>query len=391
MATAAWIRLTLVPGVGGETQRQLLKAFGLPEAVFAAGLPALRNAVGSTLAERLVGHDSSAEVEKALAWAAEPGNRIVTLADPEYPQALLDCADPPILLYAKGDVACLNRPAIAIVGSRNATRQGEANAEAFAAHLAGAGLTVVSGLALGIDAAAHRGALAGAGATVAVIGTGADRIYPARNEALARQIVAQGVIVSEFPLGTPALAGNFPRRNRIIAGLARGCLVVEAAERSGSLITARLAAESGREVFAIPGSIHSPLSKGCHKLIKQGAKLVDRAEDILEELRWEASVNPIGRRAQAGSGEVPLRAAVAGRRGKTGSGPGAGGGPALPAAPGDGEEDRVLLAIGHESCSLETLCVRTGLTVDALLARLLALELDGRIAQLPGGRYQRLS
>lgn len=376
MTTAAWIRLTLVPGVGGETQRQLLKTFGLPEAVFAAGLPALRNAVGSTLAERLVAHDSSAEVEAALAWAAEPGNHVLTLADPEYPRSLLDCADPPILLYAKGDIACLNRPAIAIVGSRNATRQGEANAEAFAAHLAGAGLTVVSGLALGIDAAAHRGALAGAGATVAVIGTGADRIYPARNEALARQIVQKGVIVSEFSLGTPALAGNFPRRNRIIAGLARGCLVVEAAERSGSLITARLAAESGREVFAIPGSIHSPLSKGCHKLIKQGAKLVDKAEDILEELRWEAAVSPTERSGQTGA---PSGRAKAG-----------GGGPALPETRTDGEEDDILLAIGHESCSLDTLCLRTGMSVDGLLARLLALELDGRIAQLPGGRYQRL-
>ncbi|MDP2811872.1 MAG: DNA-processing protein DprA [Rhodocyclaceae bacterium] len=353
---AAWLRLTLVPGVGNETQRQLLNAFGLPEAIFRAGFSALCGVVGSALAERLASHDCGAEIEAALAWAGQPGNRIVTLADADYPQALLTTADPPVLLYVKGDLRLLNRPAIAIVGSRNATRQGEANAEAFAQALSQSGLTVVSGLALGIDAAAHRGALAGPGSTIAVIGTGADRIYPAGNEALTREIAERGAIVSEFPLGMPALATNFPRRNRLIAGLTRGCLVVEAAERSGSLITARLANEIGREVFAIPGSIHSPVARGCHKLIRQGAKLVERAEDILEELHWESVVNPA----------------------------------ALPPTM-EAETDPVLIALGRDPCDLDTLTQRTGLTPEHLLAMLLPLELEGRVAQLPGGRYQRLN
>jgi DNA processing protein len=357
---AAWIRLTLIPGIGGESRRQLLRAFGSPEAVFAAPPSALRGvldgAAGSRLAERLLVHDDETAMEATLAWAAQPGNHVLTLADSTYPQALLTADDPPVLLYAKGDVALLNRPAFAIVGSRNATKQGEANAAAFASTLAGAGLTVVSGLAAGIDAAAHRGALQETASTIAVIGTGIDRIYPARNEALARDIADRGCIVSEFPLGTPPLAANFPRRNRLIAGMARGCLVVEAAQQSGSLITARLAAEAGREVFAIPGSIHSPQSKGCHALIKQGAKLVESAQDILEELRWEAVANPA----------------------------------TLPAVP-EAEIDPVLVALGRDPCDIDTLAARTGLAADALLAQLLPLELDGRIAQLPGGRYQRLN
>lgn len=353
---AAWLRLTLIPGIGGETQRQLLKAFGGPEAVFAAPPSALRPALGGGLAERLLMHACDAEIEAALAWAAQPGNRILTLADAEYPQALLTTADPPTLLHVKGDAALLNRPAFAIVGSRNATKQGEANAEAFAATLAGAGFVIVSGLAAGIDAAAHRGTLAAGGATVAVIGTGIDRIYPARNEALAREIATHGAIVSEFPLGTPPIGNNFPRRNRLIAGMTRGCLVVEAAQQSGSLITARLAAECGREVFAIPGSIHSPQSKGCHALIKQGAKLVESAQDILEELRWEKVVDPAG----------------------------------LPPV-AEAETDPLLVALGRDPCDLDTLAERSGLPADVLLARLLPLELDGRVAPLPGGRYQRLN
>jgi DNA processing protein len=353
---AAWVRLTLTPGIGGETQRQLLKVFGAPEAIFGAPPSALRGVMGNGLVERLLTHDCSADVDAALAWAEQPNNHLLTLADTAYPQALLTAADPPTLLYAKGNLARLNHPAFAIVGSRNATRQGEANAEAFATTLAGAGLTIVSGLAAGIDAAAHRGALATTASTIAVIGTGIDRIYPARNAGLARDIAEQGVILSEFPLGTPPIASNFPRRNRLIAGLSRGCLVVEAAQQSGSLITARLAAEAGREVFAIPGSIHSPQSKGCHALIKQGAKLVESAQDILEELHWENVVNP------ASVAPVP-----------------------------EAETDPILIALGGDPCDLDTLASRSGLPADALLARLLPLELDGRIAQLPGGRYQRLN
>lgn len=353
---AAWLRLTLVPGIGGETQRQLLKALGGPETIFAASHSALRGILGGGLVERLLGHDCSGEIEAALAWAEQPGNHLLTLADAAYPQALLTAADPPVLLYAKGDIGLLNRPAFAIVGSRSATKQGEANAAAFAAALCDAGFVIVSGLAAGIDAAAHRGALKAKGNTIAVIGTGIDRIYPASNEALAREIGARGVIISEFSIGTPPLPANFPRRNRLIAGLTRGCLVVEAAKQSGSLITARLAAEAGREVFAIPGSIHSPQSKGCHALIKQGAKLVESAQDILEELRWGNVANPA----------------------------------ALPPVP-EAETDPLLVALGRDPCDLETLTERSGFAANDLLARLLPLEMEGRIACLPGGRYQRLN
>jgi DNA processing protein len=352
----AWLRLTHIPGVGAETQRRLLQHFKSPEAAFSASAAALQN-VGGAAAERMLTHHPGPEIDLAIDWAQRPGNRVITLADADYPLSLLDAPDPPTILYVVGDAALLNRPALAVVGSRNATRQGELDAEAFSEALARAGLAIVSGLALGIDAAAHRGALKGGGTTVAIIGTGADRIYPARNEPLARAIATGGAIVSEFPLGTPALAGNFPRRNRIIAGLSLGCLVIEAAERSGSLITARLAAEAGRDVFAIPGSIHAALAKGCHKLIKQGAKLVETAEDVLDELNWP--------RAAAATAAAPTSSA-------------------------DGDSAVVLTALGHQPLDFDTLIVRSRLTADALLAMLSRLELDGRVAQLPGGRYQRL-
>jgi DNA processing protein len=360
---AAWLRLTLIPGLGSQGQRRLLQTFGLPEAIFKARGSELRAAIGDTLATALASLDAEAEIETALAWAAEPDNHLITLADSAYPRELLTSADPPILLYAKGNIELLQQPMLAVVGSRNATRQGELDAEAFSANLSQAGLTIVSGMALGIDAAAHRGGLKGKSATVAVIGTGMDRIYPARNAELARQIAAEGLIISEFPLGMGPLAHNFPRRNRIIAGLGQGCLVVEAAERSGSLITARLAAEAGREVFAIPGSIHSALARGCHRLIRQGAKLVESAEDILEELKWEGIVNPTERSLPSINTET---------------------------TPPSEEEAKVINALGDAPCDLETLVTRSGLTPDALLAMLLPMELDGRIASLPGGRYQKL-
>jgi DNA processing protein len=353
----SWLRLALTRGLGGDAKRRLLSAFGLPENIYAASAASLRAVVGAEPVDRLLGDALADEVSRALDWHDLPGNRVVTLADRAYPQALLNIPDPPLLVYVKGRTELLNHPALAVVGSRNATRQGEQDAQAFCAALSDAGLTIVSGLALGIDAAAHRGALRGRGSTVAVVGTGADRIYPAANEPLAREIAADGVIVSEFPLGTPPLAANFPRRNRLIAGLARGCLVVEAAERSGSLITARLAAEAGLEVFAIPGSIHSPLAKGCHRLIKQGAKLVESAQDILDELRWEAQVAPV---ANVRLPEDPL---------------------AL----------RVLEELGYNPCDLDTLTSRCGMSADQVLSLLLPLELDGHVVQLPGGRYQRLS
>lgn len=313
----------------------------------------MRSIVGNK-ADLLFDFDPSEAVDRSMAWADQPGQHILTLADTAYPRALLEIADPPSLLYVRGNPSLLQKRGLAVVGSRNATPQGLQTAEAFAKALASRGQCIISGLALGIDAAAHRGALAAHGETVAVIGTGADRIYPARNKALALAIVEQGAVVSEFPLGTPAIAANFPRRNRIISGLSRGVLVVEAAPESGSLITARLAAEQGREVFAIPGSIHSPVARGCHKLIKQGAKLVETAADVLEELGSFV--------------DLPL--------------------PPIGHAPVD--DNPLLAALGHDPCSLDDLAERTGQDAGQLLPELLILELSGQIATLPGNRYQRL-
>ncbi|MDP2640338.1 MAG: DNA-processing protein DprA [Betaproteobacteria bacterium] len=350
---AAWIKLSLVPGLGGQSLRKLLGAFGLPQHILAAGRGALARIVSAEIAARILSDLDSAAVETALEWAAADGHAVLTLADGDYPQPLLQTPDPPALLYLRGRRELLALPGLAMVGSRNATPQGVSNAEQFARAFSSAGLTIVSGLALGIDAAAHRGGLDGAGSTIAVLGTGADILYPQRNRALGERIAREGLIVSEFPLGTPPHGSNFPRRNRVISGLARGCLVVEAALASGSLITARCAAEQGREVFAIPGSIHSPHSKGCHALIKQGAKLVESAQDLLQELGVDVLAAP------------PAAAA--------------------PAAAG------LLAQLGYDPCDIDTLCARSGLTADVVSAMLLQLELDGKVASLPGGQYQRTS
>lgn len=365
-----WLRLMQTPGVGPETARRLLGAFGLPENIFAASLPALRQLVPERIAQALVATPSAeaaAHIARTLDWAAQPGNRVLTLADDDYPANLLEIADPPLLLYAKGRVELLSRPAIAVVGSRNATAQGIANAERFSEALAQAGLTVISGMAAGIDAAAHQGGLlaahAGGGSTVAVIGTGADIVYPARNRALAHRLAEEGCIVSEYPLGMPAIAANFPRRNRIISGLARGVLVIEAAPQSGSLITARMAAEQGRDVFAIPGSIHSPLAKGCHQLIKQGAKLVESAQDVLEELRHL----PVAPPAMTSND-------------------------ALPASPSlDDACTQVLHTMGFDPVDADTLALRCGFDIAAIQAHLLSLELAGAAEMLPGGMYRRVA
>lgn len=350
---AAWLQLTLTPGIGGETQRKLLTAFGLPEAILAAGRSAVRAVIGNK-ADPLFDFSHSESVDRSIAWAEQAGHCILTLADANYPAALLEIPDPPSVLYVRGNPSLLNQRGLAVVGSRNATPQGAQTAESFAKALASQGWSIISGLALGIDAAAHQGALAVSGATIAVIGTGADRLYPARNKELATDIAQHGVIVSEFPLGTPAAAANFPRRNRIISGLSRGVLVVEAALESGSLITARLAAEQGREVFAIPGSIHSPVARGCHKLIKQGAKLVETAQDVLEEL---------------GQSNSPISVET----------------------PSDNKECALLSAIGYAPSTVDELLIRSGLSTEQLLGELLTLELSGLIAPLPGNRYQRLS
>jgi len=363
---AAWLRLGLIPGIGPATQRALLTAFGLPEAVFASGRAAIAAVVGESATSLLLDTDNRTEVEKALAWAEVPGNHLLTLADHGYPQSLLQAGDPPLILYAKGRIELLQAPSLAMVGSRNATAQGIENARAFAANLSQAGVTVVSGLALGIDAAAHRGGLEGPASTIAFIGTGADRIYPTRNAELARRIAVEGLIVSEFALGTPPLSHNFPRRNRLIAAIARGTLVVEAAPASGSLITARLAGELGREVFAIPGSIHSPLSRGCHQLIRQGAKLVESAQDILEEFSWAGSGMPPNAPQAAAAGAMHQADAA------------------------EPEAERLLSLMGFDPIDLDSLCTRSNLTPEVLFAMLLTLELDGRVEKLPGNRFQQL-
>ena len=284
---AAWLRLSLAPGLKPAALRLMLSAFGLPEAIFSQSPDALAGIAGEAAARAALaptGPEFDAQLDAVIAWRELPGNQVVTLDDPAYPPALLTMPDPPPLLYIKGRLDLLHTRGVALVGSRSATPQGVEDAERFARELSAAGVTIVSGLALGIDGAAHRGGLEGIGGTVAVIGTGADLVYPAAHHALARQIAVQGAILSEWPLGTPARAANFPQRNRLIAGLVSGVVIVEAAMRSGSLITARLANEMGRDIFALPGSIHAPLSRGCHRIIKQGAKLVETPDEVLEEL-----------------------------------------------------------------------------------------------------------
>lgn len=362
---SGWFRLLETPGLGRDAARRLVAAFGAPEAVLAAPDDALATCVGPALAAALKAEPPptcAPRLAAALAWWAGSADRhVLGLADAGYPPLLLQTADPPLLLYVQGEVAALARPALAIVGSRDASAQGLDNARTFARGVAGShGLVVVSGLAAGIDGAAHEGALAARelaadAATVAVVGTGPDRVYPARHAALARRIVAEGgAVVSEFAPGTPPLAEHFPLRNRIIAGLSLGTLVVEAAVRSGSLITARLAAEAGRDVFAIPGSIHAPQSRGCHALIKQGAQLVETVDDIAEALA--------GRRPLPADDPVPP--------------------PEAAACP-------VLRALGHDPATLDALGARTGWGAAELAARLLDLELEGQVARLPGGLYQR--
>ncbi len=357
---AYWLRLEQTPGVGAETARKLLSVFGLPQSIFSADFAALHSHVPERIARALIAlpsDDVRAQIDKTLAWAAQAGNRVLTLADADYPRPLLDIADPPLLLYAKGRLELLARPALAVVGSRNATAQGIAHARQFSEALSQAGLTIVSGMALGIDAAAHEGGLRGGSSTIAVIGTGADIVYPARNRDLAHRIAREGSLLSEYPLGMPAIAANFPRRNRIISGLARGVLVVEAAAQSGSLITARMAGEQGREVFAIPGSIHSPLSKGCHELIRQGAKLVESAQDVLEEFPDYGK-----RQSAAESISLPVSS-----------------------------DDPILAAMGFDPIDVDTLAQRAGCDVQSALSRLLTLELDGSIEMLADGRYRRLA
>lgn len=332
----------------------LLRHFGEPSAVLGATRAQLANVVPEIIASRVAAQVDPELLARTLAWLDEPGHELVAWDDPHYPQALLRLGYAPPALYYVGRRDLLNHPAFAIVGSRSATAQGKDNARAFARALSDAGLTIVSGLAAGIDGAAHEGALEGSASTLAVVGTGLDRVYPARHRALAHAIAGRGGLLSEFPPGTPPREFNFPRRNRLISGLSKGVLIVEAALKSGSLITARYAGEQGREVFAIPGSIHSPLSKGCHKLIREGAKLVETASDVLEEL-----------------GLVP----------------------AAPALQSDADapmsEGAVLRALGDDPADVDTLIARTGLAADSVIVELTGLELTGAVAPLPGGKWQR--
>lgn len=396
---AGWLRLTLTPGVGNDSARKLLTSFGLPVSIFEQSLSALTQVVSAEQAVALRAEPPglAALLDTTWAWLQQADATsgvqrwIVTLGDPVYPATLLRIEDPPLMLYllgrltptpdiSPGDVGFNEQAAcwignslarsVAIVGSRNPTPQGAANAKQFAKALAAAGLTVVSGLALGVDGAAHEGALEASNptddrlATIAVVGTGLDRVYPKDHHVLAHRITQQGLIISEYPLGTPPLAANFPRRNRLIAGLSCGTLVVEAALKSGSLITARLAAEQGREVFAIPGSIHATQSHGCHALIRQGAKLVESAQDVLEELRFEP-VTPL-----------KLHTSDAAENGED---------------KGEPAENSLLLAMGYDPVGLDALLARTGMDTAQLQAQLLTLELEGQVARLPGGLFQRMA
>jgi DNA processing protein len=355
----AWLRLTLTPGVGNAVARKLLAAFGLPSQVFAQSKQALLDVVNPKLADALLTEPSGWTAAKALThdWlVADPKrHHLLALGHPLYPADLLQTEDPPLVLYALGNINSLDHPKkVAMVGSRNPTAQGTENAQRFARSLAESGVCVVSGLALGVDGAAHAGALEGGGPTIAVVGTGLDRVYPKKHLGLAHRIADNGVLISEYALGTPPLAPNFPKRNRIISGLCRGTLVVEATLQSGSLITAKLAAEQGREVFAIPGSIHAPQSRGCHALIRQGAKLVESAQDVLEDLHF----------ASAGAAQPEGETLLS-------------------------NDDEVLTALGFDPVGLDALQARTGLDTAALQSRLLELELDGLLARLPGGLFQR--
>lgn len=355
----SWLSLSLIDGLGDESIRKLLIAFGNPKDILSANKYQLEQFVKKQVANNIHRGADKSKVDAILRWLEDSSNHIVTLADHDYPSLLLNIPDPPPLLYLKGQRKLLKVPALAIVGSRNATPQGIANADAFAEAASNAGFCIVSGLAQGIDTAAHQGGLRGISASIAVVGTGLDIVYPARNRELAHLLAKEGAIISEFPLGTPALGRNFPRRNRIISGMSLGCLIVEATLHSGSLITAKQALEQGRDVMAIPGSIHSPLSKGCHALIKQGAKLIENIQDILDELNCPTTLTH-----ENANVTVDAR---------------------------DSQMNSILLPhLGFDATDIDTICLRSGLTVEAVSAMLLTLELDGMVASLPGGRYQRV-
>ena len=362
----AWLRLLQTPGLGNAGARALLARFGLPQTLFspASTFESLCACVGADTARAVrapLSEAAQARIAASETWLdGTPDAFLLTVADPDFPSGLLDLADPPLVVFGRGRRDLLARPAIAVVGSRSATRQGESNARAFARHLAQAGRVIISGLAHGIDANAHQGALDHDGGTIAVMGTGIDIIYPQANSELAAAIAARGLLISEFAPGTPALPAHFPKRNRIIAALSDGVLVVEAALRSGSLITARLAGELGRDVFAVPGSIHTPQARGCHRLIREGAKLVESGMDILEELQG-------GRKPSARMPDAEGSSATSGAGDK-----------------------QLLELIGFEPVGADVLAHASGLGAAGLGAALMELELNGLVEVLPGNRYQRI-
>ena len=360
----AWLTLMRAPSLHAGVLRPVLQQLGSAAAMLAAPQAELEAAgVAQGLIDWLHAHRKH-DLRADLRWLERPGCGFLPCNDEHFPPLLAAAADGPVGLYVRGDSAALAAPQLALVGSRNPTPSGRENALRFAAELTRCGLTITSGLAIGVDAASHRGALDAGGGTIAVCGTGLDESYPRANAALAEEIAARGALVSEFPPGTPPVKSNFPRRNRIISGLSVGVLVIEAAIRSGSLITARLAAEQGREVFAIPGSIHNELARGCHQLLRQGAKLVECAEDILVEIR--ALVGALQ--------QAPAQRAPACSRENSGA--------AL-----DKEYEILLDALGFEPASVDALIARCGLGADAVASMLLILELEGRIETYPGGLY----
>ncbi len=360
---ALWLRLARVPGVGIRGQHDLLQHFGSIEAIFSASRALLEKVLlGKNAAiHAILEQPSSKTFQEELDWLAAPKHHLLTWFDSDYPLLLRQIPDPPVTLYIMGERALLSSAQLAVVGSRNPSPAGRENAQAFAKSLANAGLTITSGLALGIDGAAHRGALDAGGKTIAVAGTGLDCVYPPRHRELAHQIVEHGALISEFPLGMPPKPENFPIRNRLISGLSLGTLVVEAALQSGSLITARLATEQGREVFAIPGSIHAPQARGCHALIRQGAKLVETAQDVLEEL------GPLAQVARQAENENVSTSDLA---------------PPMVS---------LLEHIGYDPVSVDSLIERSGLTADVVSSMLLQMELNGLVSSSPGGVYQRTS
>ncbi|MAL01066.1 MAG: DNA-protecting protein DprA [Alcaligenaceae bacterium] len=393
--TAAWVRLTVEPDLGPAQARLLLSVYGLPQDIFSQSTMQLMKHLDTKLASRLAQEPDATlqnRIDATMHWLSADNHHLLTLADPTYPPQLLEMHDPPLVLYVNGRPELLSQPSLAIVGARSATPAGETNAHDFAQFLAAHGWCIASGLASGIDAAAHQGALnaepQGAG-TIAVLATGIDLVYPARNRNLAHTIAEHGALVSEFPLGQKAMPYHFPKRNRIVAGLSRGVVVVEAALQSGSLITARLASELGREVFAIPGSIHSPLSKGCHALIRQGAKLVESGEHILEEL------NPSGHNVSTTTQTRTTTKAQ--RRDNRGQAPNSQAPneqgslitPLFETATHQEDIDAVLEAMGYDPISFDLLQQRSRIAVSNLNQALSVLELQGHVARLPSGQYQR--